>query len=290
MNSHNIVYRIIVGIKRRPLKLFASIFIVYAAIWTILEPLLGIVAPAQSYFSGELKFFTLVLVSALFGVYKNAVLVEITLKYSNSVIKVIFGDIFSFDGFKAIPVSKYFFETEVISTSLQNKIIQMFVQSKEGTKGFEEYKQKLFNAVQGETYQEVYRDATQQKEKYYPLGTTAFLELNGESYILFALTETELKGNIPDGNCNVSKMWTALELFWKKVRVHARGNAVNIPLIGSGVTGIRLSTARILEINLLAIVNAIEEEGKITTEEIRIVLHPKYLEDINLNDFQGIWN
>ncbi|NES98945.1 MAG: hypothetical protein F6K32_28040 [Desertifilum sp. SIO1I2] len=138
--------------------------------------------------------------------------------------------------------------------------------------------------------QEIYRDATQRKEKYYPLGTTVTLELNGQDYILFALTETELKGHIPDNNCNVSKMWIALEKFWEKARIHARGNAVNIPLIGSGVTGIRLNPTRLLELNLLAITNAIEEGGKITTEEVRIVLHPKYIEDIDLNDFQSIWN
>lgn len=107
--------------------------------------------------------------------------------------------------------------------------------------------------------------------------------------MLFALTETELKGYIPSDNCNISKMWTALEGFWQKARIHSRGKLINIPLIGSGVTGIRLSPSRILELNLLAISNAIEEGGKITTEEIRIVLHPKYMETVNLEDFQNLW-
>lgn len=222
--------------------------------------------------------------------YRNAVPREITVKHSNSVIKIVFGDLFSFDGFKAIPVSRYFFETQVVSTSLQNKLIQIFVQSKEGTEGFKAYNQAISAALQGENHQEIYRDATQRKEKYYPLGTTVILELKGQDYILFALTETELKGHIPDDNCNVSKMWVALDKFWEKVRIHARGNSVNIPLIGSGVTGIRLNPTRLLELNLLAITNAIEEGGKITTEEVRIVLHPKYMEDIDLNDFQSIWN
>jgi hypothetical protein len=275
--------------KKKPLKLLANVFIAYATIWTILEPIIGIVPPVENYFSGELKFFTLVLISTLIGLYKNAVPGEIIIKYGSSVIKVIFGDLFSADGFKALPVSRYFFETQIVSTSIQNKLIQMFVQSKEGTEGFAIYKQKLSAALQGENYQELYRDASQQKEKYYSLGTTASLELNGEFYILFALTETELKGYIPGDNCNASKMWTALEIFWKKARIYVRGNSVNIPLIGGGVTGIRLNPTRLLELNLLAIINALEEGGKITTEEVRIVLHPKYIEDINLNDFQSMW-
>ncbi len=55
------------------------------------------------------------------------------------------------------------------------------------------------------------------------------------------------------------------------------------------MTGIRLDPTRLLELNLLAIINSLEEGGKITTEEIRIILHPKYIEDINLNDFQSMW-
>ncbi|GAC1414624.1 MAG: hypothetical protein NVSMB66_7730 [Candidatus Doudnabacteria bacterium] len=166
----------------------------------------------------------------------------------------------------------------------------MFVQSKEGTEGFEVYKKGLSIALQGENYEETYRKGTHQREKYYPLGTTAVLELRDKKYILFALSETELKGHIPDDNCNISKMWKALEVFWEKAHTHVRGNFVNIPLIGSGVTGIRLAPTRLLELNLLAIANTIEEKGKITTEEVRIVLHPKYMEDINLNDFQSLWD
>lgn len=164
------------------------------------------------------------------------------------------------------------------------------MQSQEGSKGFDVYEQKLSLALEQEPYQEVYRSATQRKDKYYPLGTTAFLELNGEGYILFALTETELKGYIPNNNCNVSKMCTSLESFWQKARLHSRGNSINIPLIGSGVTGIRLSPSRILELNLLAIANAIEEAGKLTTEEVRIVIHPKYMEIVDLDDFQSLWS
>ncbi len=92
--------------------------------------------------------------------YRNAVPREITVKHSNSVIKIVFGDLFSFDGFKAIPVSRYFFETQVVSTSLQNKLIQIFVQSKEGTEGFKAYNQAISAALQGENHQAIYRDAT----------------------------------------------------------------------------------------------------------------------------------
>lgn len=290
MSNYGLLHRVSLGVRQKPLKAFVSTFIAYAAIWTVLEPLISIVSPAEKYFSGELKFFILLLVSSLIGLYKSAVPNDLSIQYGNSVIKIVFGDLFSFNGIKVIPVSRYFFEVEVVPTSLQNKVIQFFVQSQEGSKGFDVYEQKLSVALEQEPYQEVYRSATQRKEKYYPLGTTTFLELNGEGYILFALTETELKGYISNDNCNVSKMWNALEVLWQTARIYSRGNPINIPLVGSGVTGIRLSPSRILELNLLAISNAIEESGKITTEEIRIVLHPKYMKIFNLENFHRLWS
>ncbi|GAP98536.1 hypothetical protein NIES2104_50910 [Leptolyngbya sp. NIES-2104] len=289
MVKRGLFHRVILGCKKKPFKVFVSTFIAYAAIWTLLDPLLSMVSSAQKYFSGELKFFILVLVSSLIGLGKTALPGEITLQYANSTIKVVFDDLFASDGFKVVPVSRYFHEIEVIPTSLQNKIIQMFVQSAEGSKGSEAYEKSLSSALQSTKYEEIYRPATNREEKYYPLGTTIPLGLNGDDYLLFALTDTELKGYIPHDNCSVSKMWVALEIFWQNARIHSRGSSLNIPLIGSGVTGIRLNQNQILELNLLSIANAIEEGGKITTEEIRIVLHSKYMEIIDLNDFQDLW-
>jgi hypothetical protein len=290
MKNYTLVNRIIVGFKRKPLKFFVNAFIVYATVWAILEPIIGIVPNTAQYFSGEAKFIALLFASVCVGLYRNAVPNEIYIKYGNSSIVVVFGDLFSFDGFKVIPVSRFFFETQVVPTSLQNKLIKMFVQSREGGEGLVLYNQSLSVALQEVTCEEKYRDATRQQEKYYPLGTTAILELNGQSYMLFALAETELKGHIPNNNCNISRMWIAVGSFWEEARIQARGRSINVPLIGSGVTGIRLNSTRLLEINLLAIANAIEEGGKITTEEVRVILHPKYMEDINLSDFKDIWN
>ncbi|PSB25817.1 macro domain-containing protein [Stenomitos frigidus] len=289
MNSQGLFKRITITLRKQPLKVFTYAFVVYATIWTILEPLIGIVPNASRYFSGEIKFISLILISVLIGAYRSAIPQEANLKYGNSNIKIVFGDLFSFDGIKVIPVSRFFHETQVIPASLQGKLIQKFAQSGEGSKGFETYEKIIADSLHTESFQEVFRDETQQNERFYPLGTTVLLSLDGQPYILFSLTETELKGYIPGDNCNALKMWIALEAFWKKARIYARGNPINIPLIGSGVTGIRLDSIHLLELNLLAIANSLEEGGKITTEEIRIILHSKYLEDIDLSKFQDIW-
>lgn len=290
MESHSLLSRVIVGLKRKPLKLFTNIFIVYGTSWAILEPIIGIIPHSAQYFSGEIKFVALLFFSVCIGLYKSAVPNQICIKYGNSSIAVIFGDLFSFDGFKVIPVSRFFFETQVVLTSLQSKLIQIFIQSNEGVDGLVLYEQSLSIALQQVNYEEKYRDATRQEERYYSLGTTATLDLNGQNYMLFALAETELKGYIPSNNCDIFKMLIALETFWKEARIQSRGRSINIPLIGSGVTGIRLNSTRLLELNLLAIANAIEEDGKITTEEVRVILHPKYMQDINLSDFESMWS
>jgi len=127
-------------------------------------------------------------------------------------------------------------------------------------------------------------------ERLYPLGTTAVMELDGDNFLLFAVTWTELMGHIPDDNCNVTKLWLALERFWHETRKYALGQDVNIPLIGNGITGIRLDPIHILELNLLALLNAISEKGKITSGEIRIVLYPPTHFGIDLHLVQKIWN
>ncbi|MBW4481263.1 MAG: hypothetical protein KME14_01845 [Tildeniella torsiva UHER 1998/13D] len=289
MTKYGLLYRVTLGVRQKPLRALVGIFIAYATIWAILEPLIGMLPEVGGYFSGDLKFSTLLFASTLIGLYRSAVPKDLIIQYGNSIIKIAFGDLFAINGLKVIPVSRYFFEVDVVPTSLQHKVIQLFVRSEEGSKGFDAYEKNLSLVLKNEPHQEVYRSALQRKDKYYPLGTSVPLDLNGETYILFALTETELKGCIPNDNCNTLKMWNALDLLWQNARIHSRGNSINVPLIGSGVTGIRLSASQILELNLLAIANAIEESGNITTEEIRIILHPKYMEAIDLRNFQRLW-
>lgn len=289
MKNYSLLARIYLGIRRYPINFLVFGFAVYASIWTILEPILSIVPKASTYFFGWQKFLFLVLISILIGLYRIASPREIIFKQGNSTIRITFGDLFLQKGIKVIPVSRYFFETEVVETSLQNIVIRKFIQSEEGDKGLKKYKQHLSTSLKNKSFKEIARQATNQKEQMYPLGTTALLELRGEKYLLFAITQTELKGFIPSDNCNVTNMWIALEEFWREARIHARGQAVNIPLLGSGITGINLSPTRILELNLLAILNSIIEYGKITTSEIRIVLHHSYFEDIDLNQVMALW-
>lgn len=126
-------------------------------------------------------------------------------------------------------------------------------------------------------------------ERLYSLGTTALVESKNDKFLLFAITWTELRGYIPDDNCSVTNMWVALEKFWYETRKYALGQDINIPLVGSGITGINLEPIHILQLNLLAIHNAIIEKGKITTGKIRIILYPPTHSDIDLDLVSNFW-
>lgn len=287
MNDYSILNRIWVGSRKNLKKLFISIFFTYTALWTILDSLMSMLKPLETYITGSWKYLLLVLVSIVVGMCRVIRPKKISLKYNNSTIIISFGDLFSFDGIKAIPVSRFFFEIEVIKKSLQDAVIQKFRDSEEGSKGLDKYIERLSTALNGVAHDLIKRKV--EEEKFYPIGTTALIKLNDDSYLLFALTETELKEYIRHGdNCSVTDMWIALEKFWNDARDQARGNPVNIPLIGSGVTGIELSPIRILEMNLLAILSSMIEKG-IITDEIRVILHHKFFKEIDLRLIKQTW-
>ncbi|MCP4937310.1 MAG: hypothetical protein GY927_24655 [bacterium] len=303
---------------------------------------------------------------------------QIVVNMGSSTIIVALGDLFAQNGFKAIPVSRHFFETDVAESSLLNQVVNKFQQAYQN-KGLQIYQQELLEALRGTDFErapatmgttksqapnrkqltelhhilmnrfnlselqdlcfyleisydelsgenkndkvrelisylerrdrilELIRAGEQLRpdirwvqifqvdeevpltERLYPLGTTALVESNSDKFLLFAITWTELRGYIPDDNCNATKMWIALEKFWHETRKSALGQDINIPLVGSGITGINFDPLHILQLNLLALHNAIIEKGKITTGKIRIILYPPAHSGIDLDLVNTFW-
>jgi hypothetical protein len=282
--------RIVIGMRHRPLRLLAESFVVYAIIWTVLDPLINFIQPAAAFFSGVPKYAFLILVSIAIGIIRTARPVEIALKLNNSIVRIAFGDLFSYDGYQVVPISRFAFETDVVQNSLQNAVIQKYIESEGVGRGINMYIDELGTALQGKQHEMIAESGTQQLMPYYPLGTTAFLELNGNRYILLSTTKTEREGYIPADNCSVTDLWMALQELWREARTHSRGRPINLPLIGSGTIGIRLPSTRILDLLVLSIADALLEQGAITSSEIRIVLHSKYIDEVDLNNIQQIWH
>lgn len=289
MNIGQSLYRKWVAIKQSPKTLIIYIFVAYGVIWAILDPIMSIIPSFQIHFSGWDRYLIMLLISIAIGIVRIERPNEIVLRVQNSTIVITFGDLFNQQGIRVIPVSQFMYEMNVVPSSLQAIVIRRFIEGDEGIQGATAYKSALDAGLRNKQAQDITRSTETGAEKFYQLGTSAILKHASATYLYFAVTKTELMGHIPDDNCSLVKLLIALECMLDDARVQSRGQDINMPLIGSGMAGINLSPMRILELNLLAVLSSLVEKGNITTGNIRIVLHKKYFEQIDLNHFHQSW-
>ena len=147
LNQDNSITRMLKKVRRNPRRFFASSFVAYATLWTLLEPILSFVRILDPYLVGWPKYVIFLLVSLLIGAVYTLSPKEFSIKLNKITIKIVFGDLFSSKGLKVIPISRFMFETEVARSSLQNVVIREFMECDEGTKGLEEYQRSLTDAL-----------------------------------------------------------------------------------------------------------------------------------------------
>ncbi len=290
MKSISWIRRLIHGTKNHTWAFIVTIFATYSVGWALVEPIIAIIPSLSPIFTGWSRFLALLGISILISTIKISQPVKLRFHLQNNVIEIVFDDLFVQQGIKVIPVSTYMHEIEIIPSSLQAIVMNRIVKSDEGTKGYEKYKAILNEALTSKPHTVGIRLPERGTEKRYPVGTTALIEFGEEEYLLFAVTKTELKGHIPSNNCSLSELWGALEAMWISAKSESRGKDINIPLLGGGIIGISVPPSRLLEVNLLAILNVVTQVNKITTGTIRIVLHPSYFEHIDLTAYKSVWN
>jgi hypothetical protein len=82
-------------------------------------------------------------------------------------------------------------------------------------------------------------------------------------------------------------MWNALNDLWKRVRIESGGHPVNLPLVGSGLSGLGLPTRDLLNLIILSAIT--ETKAREITQRIRVVLHRSRFEDLDLRDVKQFW-
>jgi hypothetical protein len=82
-------------------------------------------------------------------------------------------------------------------------------------------------------------------------------------------------------------MWVALNDLWQRVRIESGGYAVNLALVGSGLSGLGLPTRDLLNLIILSAIT--ETKAKEVTQRIRIVLHRSRFDDLDLRDVKQHW-
>ncbi len=123
------------------------------------------------------------------------------------------------------------------------------------------------------------------KSKCYPIGSTALITVNQDRYMAFAFAKTE--PNTCKAYSDVTLMWVALHKLWGRVRIESGGYAVNLPLVGGGLSGLGLPTRDLLNLIILSAIT--ETKAREVTKRIRIVLHRDRFDHLDLRDVKQFW-
>ena len=277
----NFVNRTSLGIKRYGWKSLGCVFCGYAMAWTLVEPLFELIPRVKS--EGYLQYLGLVIFGLIFAWWRTfpSKKTTIRLKNTNTSVEVVFGDIFDQTGHMVIPVNEYF-DSEigdpVSPLSLHGQFIQRVLGGRSSS--LDELVDTRLNAV---PHKLVPRQ--QGRNRKFPIGTTLSYDATATKYFLVALSRTDTetlkaKADVPD-------LWQALSGLWDKVRMDAGGSPVNIPLIGSGLSGVGLPPQQLLQIIMMSILDATKKRE--ITPEIRIVLHENVFEYVHLDLIKKEW-
>lgn len=297
--NNNIFNDIKLGLNRNSRQffyefgLFSSIG--FSFIWGIVEPVLGIIGSGlidrlliieDKSLNRLLWLGLFIFVSFIYAIIKvrPKSVIEISIPNSRTNIQVIFGDLFKFDGFKAIPMSRFFFEGQP-SDLIEEKSLPPQLMKNYFNSDFQLFKNIIEQNLLGKEY--IIEERGNRKDKGYELGTTVPIKINNELFLLFALTQTELAEFKTNNNADLSALTKSISGLLETARKYAGGQPINLPLIGSGVSGIDLPLDQILELNILAVVEACKK-GHIT-DTIRIIVWYDKFKDINLNKIERAW-
>jgi hypothetical protein len=269
------------GISSRPWKLAEYTFAGFSVVLTILRGITYFIPVIK--FEGLRSLATALGIGVIFGVKKawKPSQIEIPLANCDTVIEVIFGDLFTQDGIRAIAVSEFF--DSKLGMPVSNKSLHgMFLQKCFGghPESFDKQVDEQLKKIKG---REVAK--TEGKSICYPIGSTALITVNQDRYLVFALTRADHE--TCKVSSNVAMLWEALEALWERARIESNGDAVNLPLIGSGLAGLNLPTRDLLDLLILSAIT--ETKIKQVTQRIRVVLHRDRFGDLNLNNVKEHW-
>jgi hypothetical protein len=269
------------GLRRHPWRILTYSFAAFSVLWTLTGGITHFLPGVK--IEGGYALTIMVLASFAYGLNRFWKPSKIVIKVAttNTKIEVLFGDLFVQNGLRGIGVTE-FFESElgapVSETSLHGQFLKRCFGG--GAKDFDE---QLNEELKGISAAEV--EKADGKKKKFPIGTTAQINVDGEKYIVFALAETDPE--TCKANSDVTKMWIALHSLWQRARIEAGGYPLNLPLIGSGLSGIGLQSRDLLNLIILSAIT--ETKANRITEVVRIVLHPDRFEDIDLRDVKKYW-
>lgn len=269
------------GLHRHPWKTTTNIFVAFSVLWTLTESLNFFVPDIR--IKGPLALGAIIMVSVIYGLQQiwKPSRVAIDVAHTNTCIIVLFGDLFQQDGLRAISVNE-FFDSKLGKPVSESSLHGMFLNKCFGGHP-ETFDKEVENQLCELEYQAVERP--EGKTRRYPVGATVLITVDKERYIAVALTNTD--PITCKASADVTMMWTALHGLWARARVECGGKPLNLPLIGSGLSGIGLPTRDLVNLIILSAIT--ETKEKMITNHIRLVLPRDRYEEIDLRDVKKHW-
>lgn len=270
------------AIKRSPRKAAAITFTKFSVVFTAIKIITFLIPTIKIENGTQTAIIALIaLVWSLKSIHKPSQ-VNLQIANSNTCLDILFGDLFEQDGLRLISVNEYF-DSSIGKPVSDNSLHGIFID-----KCFGGHPESLDATLTSELKNITYKttEKADGKNKSYPIGTTAIVTVEDDRYLLFALAKSDIK--TCKASADVTQMWKALDGAWTRARNEAGGDPVNLPLIGTGLSGIGLPTRDVL--NLLILSAITETKEKEVTRKIRIVLHRDRFDDVDLQEVRKYWS
>ncbi len=200
--------RLSIGFRRHPGLFFATVFIVYSGLWTLLESLAHVLPFVEP--RGWMVFSVMALAGVPVGLWhvSPSQAVGIRIKAIDTTVEIEFGDLFESHNSKVIAVTE-FFDSEigvpVAPRSVHGQLIDRCFGGRSDV-----FDSLVESELSSEPYTSVVR--AKGKSKRYSIGTTPVIQVGDDRFFLCALCHTDPATS--KAYCDIPTLWKALERLW----------------------------------------------------------------------------
>ena len=259
-------------------------FAMYGALWLAIESINGFFPSLQP--KGLAGYSALLSLSVIWGILRAwpKKQVEFRIPASDSSFEIQFGNLFDGNAVVVIPVNEYF-DAELGDHVSEHSLHGQFIRDVLGgqSQAFVDLtSEALANVVPEKTAVE----RPSGRSDRYGIGTVASIDVNSRRYLLVALSHTDPSSL--KAHASVHDFWVCMAGVWKGIREHSNGKSVNIPLIGSGLSGVGLPARHLIEILVTSFLCYTKE--KKVADRVTLVLPHRLAREIDLKSIKGRWS
>lgn len=214
---------------------------------------------------------------------KEALIIDIN---KRTQLKIEKGDIMNANGIRVIPVNEYF-DTHlgdgiIKESSLHGQLLSMY------TNRIPELRKLIdgqLDKLESLPSNRVRTLVPGLPQKRYPLGTCVRLFIDGNSYLLVATTRFNANEHV---DVSAEEFPEVIRKMFNGIEQLHDGNAVYVPLVGSGISGYELTNMQILNTIVQAAHNA--NRLSLTNGLHLYIYNDEQMKSINLNIIEYLYN